>query len=184
MGAMASFSMSGPFPLSHQNIESRIPPSTAGVFVLGTIDSRGSLKVVEALGRSDSDLAGQLKQHVGRAGGFLFQTAPSPTDAFHMECDLYHRMGRADFLHPVRPAATNLLCPICQASSGSSEPTVGQRSILERAKYYRMKARELRETAEEMTSDAKPRVLKLAESYERLAGTMDKMAEPKPAPKK
>ena len=176
---MATFTMSGPFPLSHQNIDSRIPPSTAGVFVLGTIDNRGTIKVVEVLGRSDNDLAGQLKQHVGRADGFLFQIAPTPTEAFHMECDLYHRLGRADFLHPVRPAGTALLCPICQASSGASDPPVSQRSIIERAKYYRLKARELRELAQDMTPEAKPRVLKLAESYERLAGTMDKMAEGK-----
>jgi hypothetical protein len=172
---MAIFSMSGPFPLSHHNIDSRIPPSTAGVFVIGAIGDGGTLKVVEVLGRSDSDLAGQLKLHVGRPGGFLYQTAPSPADAFHMECDIYHRLGRADFLHPVRPAGTTLLCAACQASGGASEPAVGQRSILERAKYYRVKARELRELAEDMTAEAKPRVVKLAESYERLATTMEKM---------
>jgi hypothetical protein len=175
---MAIFTMSGPFPLSHTSIESRIPPSTAGVFVIGTIDDRGTLKAVDVLGRSDSDLAGQLKLHVGRAAGFLFQTAPSPNDAFNMECDLYHRLRRSDLLHPVRPAGTTLLCPVCQASSGSSDLPAGQRSIVERAKYYRMKARELRETAEDMTAEAKPHVIKLAESYERLAGTMDKMTEP------
>ncbi len=93
--------MSGPYPLSHYSIDSNVPRNTAGVFVLGTINGRGPLKVVEALGRSDSDLAQELKQHVGKAAGFLFQRAGSAVAAFQMECELYHQIRRFDFPHPV-----------------------------------------------------------------------------------
>ncbi len=112
---MPVFTMSGPYPLSHRGIDSNIPLGTAGVFVLGTINGRGNLKVVEAIGRSDSDLAAELKRHVGKSPEFLFQRAGSAAEAFQMECDLFHQIRRFDFPHPVRPSGTLLKCSICGA---------------------------------------------------------------------
>ncbi|HEX9463731.1 MAG TPA: hypothetical protein VGB82_14125 [Alphaproteobacteria bacterium] len=148
---------------------------------MGTIDRAGSLKVVDALGRSDWDLAHALRQYVGRSSGFLFRAVPSAAEAFAVECDLYHQLRRFDLPHPVRPSGTTLTCSICGGSgnsiTASAATSLTRRPAAERAESYRLKAAEIRVTAADMHQEAKDRLLQLADAYERLAKTTDTMIE-------
>lgn len=168
--------MRGPYSLSHHVIDKAIGRDLRGIFVLGKISARGFLRRVDVLGRSDDDLARELKRHVGRHEGFLFQPVSSPVEAFHMECEFYHQLKRVDFPHPVRPVGTTLDCALC----GVSQPEVTQQMAAERAKVYRSKAEEIRTAAETMHPETTGSLLRLAHAYERLAKTMEKMVELEP----
>ena len=93
-----------------------MPPKLPGVFVLGRLNTRGALNRVEILGRSDFDLASELKDHARALvhQAFLFETALSAAAAFEMECELYHEFRLVDFLHPERPRYTTWKCPVCK----------------------------------------------------------------------
>lgn len=163
---MAVFTMSGPFPLSRAAIDSNIPAARAGIFVLGTLDKRGSLTRVERLGRSDADLASELKRLIGKFPAFLFQLAPSATDAFRVECELFHQIRRLDLPHPVRPSGIDTRCPICGASGTHA-------GAFERAKRYREKSEEARAAAATIKPPTRLHLLELADAYERLAQSLE-----------
>lgn len=174
---MPIFALRGPFPLSHVSIDNQVGPNLRGIFVLGRISARGVLRKMDVLGRSDDDLAHELKRYVGTHEGFLFQSAASPAEAFHMECGLYHQIKRSDFVHPARPAGTALRCALCGAVAPASR---AEPSAADRARVYRSKAEEIRTTAETMHPETTERLLRLADAYDRLAKTMETVVELEP----
>lgn len=113
---MAVHTLRGPYLLSRSKIESVVPPKSPGVFILGRLNTRGTLNRVEVLGRSDFDLAAELRDHARALvhQAFLFETASTALSAFEMECGLYHEFRLADFLHPERPRHTAWKCPVCK----------------------------------------------------------------------
>jgi hypothetical protein len=168
---MATLMMSGPHALTHSAIDRNVPRHTAGIFILGRLDG-GVLTKVGRVGRSDSDLADELRRFVGKWPGFLFQAASSRIDAFHLECALFHEVKRLDLPHPVRPEGTDFTCTICGACAAAAEELS---DIAQRVEFYRQKAREVRAAAAEMKPTARPPLLGLADSYERLAEAMGSM---------
>ncbi|HEX9465609.1 MAG TPA: hypothetical protein VGB82_23655 [Alphaproteobacteria bacterium] len=113
---MTIFTLSGPHPLSGFAIGNVVPWQTPGVFVLGRLTSRGALRPVQLVGRSDSDLAAALREHARRyeAQAFLFERARSALAAFEMECELFHRLRSPELRHPQRTHGTTWRCPVCE----------------------------------------------------------------------
>ena len=103
---MASLGMEGSFDLSVVEIGRRITKTQAGNYALGKMD--GAKFIVQYVGRSDSDVATRLKQHVGKYPKFKFSYATSPKAAFEKECNNFHDFGAEKSLdnkiHPGRPA--------------------------------------------------------------------------------
>ncbi len=104
----------GPFPLSFDGITEAVKHHSAGVFTLGHIDRDGRFCVKYA-GRSDTDVAAQLKNFIGSNQLFKFGYAASSKAAFVKECDLFHDFSPpGNALHPGRPQGTNWECPRCR----------------------------------------------------------------------
>ena len=112
---MASLDMTGPFDLSVAEIGRQITQTQAGNYALGKMD--GATFIVQYVGRSDSDVANRLKQHVGKYSKFKFSYATSPKAAFEKECRNFHDFGGVESLgnkiHPDRPANSGWKCPVC-----------------------------------------------------------------------
>jgi hypothetical protein len=112
---MASLGMEGPFDLSVAEIGRQITKTQAGNYALGKMD--GTTFIVKYVGRSDSDVAARLKQHVGKYLKFKFSYATSPKAAFEKECKNFHDFGGVELLdnkiHPDRPANSGWKCPVC-----------------------------------------------------------------------
>mgnify|MGYP000931658411 CR=1 FL=1 len=110
---MAVPQMSRLVALSAANVALTVPANTAGSYVLGPVAANGRLDA-HYVGRSDTDLAGRLTQHVGKYAAFVFATASSPMAAFHQECELFHEYKPTDNrIHPDRPANSQWKCPRC-----------------------------------------------------------------------
>lgn len=112
---MASLDMNGSFDLSVAEIGRQITKTEAGNYALGKMD--GTKFIVQYVGRSDSDVATRLKQHVGKYPKFKFSYATSPKAAFEKECKNFHDFGTEKKLdnkiHPDRPANSGWKCPVC-----------------------------------------------------------------------
>jgi hypothetical protein len=86
-----------------------------GVFLLSNDG-----EVVLDVGRSDTDLASQLKTLVDTPRGidckfayFWFSYANNPFEAFNLHCKLWHRYHRSDSsTHPRPPQGENWPCPV------------------------------------------------------------------------
>lgn len=163
--------MSGPYPLTRSAIERNVPARAMGIFMAGVLDG-GVITRVGRLGRSETDLAADLQNLVGKFPGFLFQIASSRLEAFELECALFHEIKRLDLAHPVRPDGTDVTCAICGAVGAVVEELADG---AQRVNYYRQKAREVRAAALEMKPDARRPLISLAESYERLARAMESL---------
>jgi hypothetical protein len=68
------------------------------------------------VGRSDTDVAGRLKQHAAEwYPQFFYEYYPSSKAAFEKECNLYHDFNPPDNkAHPARPQNSNWKCPRCK----------------------------------------------------------------------
>ena len=112
---MASLDLNGPFDLSVAEIGRQITKTEAGNYALGKMD--GTKFIVQYVGRSDSDVATRLKQHVGKYPKFKFSYATSPKAAFEKECKNFHDFGTEkkldNTIHPDRPANSGWKCPVC-----------------------------------------------------------------------
>lgn len=112
---MASLDMQGPFNLTVAEIDQQITKTQTGNYALGKMD--GSTFIVQYVGRSDSDVASRLKQHVGKYPKLKFSYATSPKAAFEKECKNFHDFGEEKALdnkiHPDRPANSGWKCPVC-----------------------------------------------------------------------
>ena len=69
--------------------------------------------IVQYVGRSDTDVARRLKEHVNEGySHFKFSYASSRRAAFIKECQNYHDFNPSDNdIHPRRPDDANWRCP-------------------------------------------------------------------------
>ncbi|MDX2264380.1 MAG: hypothetical protein NW215_05360 [Hyphomicrobiales bacterium] len=113
---MPKASLHGPFPLSFDAVAQAVGHVSAGVFALGYQDGDGAFRI-NAVGRSDADVAAALKALIGSDQAFKFDFAASPAAAFERECALFHDFRPpGSRLHPARPTGTALTCPRCCAA--------------------------------------------------------------------
>ena len=108
---------SGWIELTDEAVEKNVTKTSPGNYLLGII-SDGKF-VVKYVGRSDTDLATRLKQHLGEGYQyFKFQYATSPKAAFEQECRDYHTYGESlkldNKIHPDSPPKIHRVCPICK----------------------------------------------------------------------
>jgi hypothetical protein len=99
------------------NIELAVTERTrAAVFGLGRIAPNGKFNALY-VGRSDENLAGELRRFIGQYGAFVYGYHSSPLDAFRAECELYHLLEPEDNPdHPQRPEGTAWACPLCRGT--------------------------------------------------------------------
>jgi hypothetical protein len=103
----------GPYDLSTTKIDALLTSRAPGAYALGS--SWQGTFYINYVGRSDDDLAGRLKQHVGRYAQFQCIYLGSAKAAFDKECQLYHDFTPPDNqVHPARPKNTNWGCPRCR----------------------------------------------------------------------
>jgi hypothetical protein len=108
---MAKPVMAGPFPLVNTAIS--VMPNAPGIYCLGSVE-RGGKFGAYFVGRSDADIASQLRRHIGNYRAYTYVLAETPFDAFQMECEIYHMLNPPDnAAHPARPSATEWTCPGC-----------------------------------------------------------------------
>lgn len=109
---MPSTGLYGPFQLTKISVDTNASGFGPGAYALGRLGKDGVL-YVSYVGRSDDDLNGRLKKHVGRYTHFQHAFYNTSRDAFAKECILYHEFNPPDNLvHPAKSAGTNYQCPI------------------------------------------------------------------------
>ncbi len=102
-----------PSPFERE-IVNLVVPRRPGVYVF----YRGEWPGIPAyVGRSDTDLRSRILASAAHHWGirwFSFQDAPSPLEAFDLECGYYHTLRPTDnLMHPDAPAGTDIACPVC-----------------------------------------------------------------------
>ena len=102
------------YDLNAQTISRVVAAGFPGVYLLG---HRGAIGLnVRYVGRSDTDLASRLKDHVSWYSHFQFEYAVGPATAFHEECRLWHHHGGSQHLnnsiHPDSPLGMDLKCSV------------------------------------------------------------------------
>lgn len=115
---MATLNMNGPYELTRSKINEVVTRTSPGNYALGYVNSENTF-IVQYVGRSDSDVASRLRQHVGeKYKRFKYSYATSPKAAFEKECINYHDFGESRLLdnsiHPDRPAGSGWKCPRCR----------------------------------------------------------------------
>jgi hypothetical protein len=109
---MASTGLYGPFPLTTTSIDENAAGIAPGAYALGTKNKEGGFSV-SYVGRSDDDLNGRLKQHVGEYTHFKHAFYKTSKEAFAKECILYHDFSPPDNqVHPAKPTGTKYQCPV------------------------------------------------------------------------
>jgi len=113
---MATLHMEGPFCLDNETISKTITRISPGNYLLGFLDDKRF--VVKHVGRSDGDIGGRLKSHIGKYPMFKFSYADSPNAAFKKECKNYREFGGdqnklKNEIHPDRPKGSNWKCQFC-----------------------------------------------------------------------
>lgn len=117
---MATLDMFGPFILTDNEVNKRVPENVIGNYAFGYINQK-RVFVVRYVGRSDSDLKNEIKKQMktDRAKGcthFKYSIAKSVKEAFEKECRNYHDFGGNEVLnndiHPAKPAGTKYECPV------------------------------------------------------------------------
>ena len=110
---MATTGLSGPYNLTTDGVSAAVRQKSPGAYALGA--TKDDSFAVHYVGRSDTDVAGRLQQHVSEwyplfKCGYL----ASPKAAFEKECHLYHDFNPPDNkVHPARPSNSNWSCPVC-----------------------------------------------------------------------
>lgn len=115
---MASLNMHGPYPLTNEDIDKRIPVGSKGNYAYGYTNSEGTF-IVKYVGRSDTDLNDRAKHGVGQYKQYKYSIAKTVKEAYEKECRNYHDFGgpegRLDNdIHPDKPNGTELECPYCK----------------------------------------------------------------------
>lgn len=109
---MAKSGLSGPYPLTHEDINTNVTHVSPGAYVLGQL--RDGTFYITRVGRSDSDVNDRLHDHIGNYRQFKFGYFDSPNAAFLKECELYHDFDPPDNkIHPDRPTGCGWECPQC-----------------------------------------------------------------------
>jgi hypothetical protein len=115
---MADSGLFGPFDLTNESIDLHVRGKGAGAYALGRVNNSGGL-TIQYVGRSDDDLNGRLKQHVGEGYAFFkYAFYDSAKAAYYKECWLWHTfggpMGNLDNKnHPDKGDNKDWACPIC-----------------------------------------------------------------------
>jgi len=110
---MASSGMSGPFTLSPRGIDQTVEAGRIGTYALGNTGNDGTF-FIGYVGRSDIDLNGRLKQHVGKHPLFKALYWSTAKEAFEHECRVYHDFSPPENeIHPDRKKGTAWSCPAC-----------------------------------------------------------------------
>lgn len=104
--------MRGPYPLTLIQISLLIHPKRIGVFLI-----HNEKKEVIYVGRSEEDLAKELKKYVEMGKFFSYEYAVSPKEAYLLECKYFHKYkDNPDFKredHPIPPANLEEKCSVC-----------------------------------------------------------------------
>lgn len=114
---MATLNMNGSYELTKNKVNEVVTRTSPGNYALGyKIDNTF---YVQYVGRSDSNVAERIKQHLGEGyERFMFSYATSAKAAFEKECHNYHDFGGKEKLdnaiHPDRPAGSGWKCPCCK----------------------------------------------------------------------
>ena len=110
--------LAGPFKLTASNISINVRRGTVGAYVLGPLRPDGHL-TVRLTGRSESDMAADLRGLIEKYEAFGYVRADSAERALALECLLYHHFEPADNAsHPLPGIEGNdWTCPVCKASS-------------------------------------------------------------------
>jgi hypothetical protein len=102
-----------PYRLQEEVLRAETPKGLPGIFVLAydrTQDAR--------VGRADDDLRATLTGFVGEYAYFYHEVIEDAAERYHRECELFHRLGGDsgqldNVAHPVAPADSALVCPVC-----------------------------------------------------------------------
>lgn len=109
---MAKLDMTGPFPLTNEEINKQITKTSPGNYAYGYV--KDDSFYVEYVGRADSDLNDRIKHGVGQYKRFKYSYAKNAKEAYEKECRNYHDFKPADNkIHPDKPDGTNYKCPVC-----------------------------------------------------------------------
>ena len=118
---MASLDMLGPFALTDNEVNKRVPENVMGNYAFLQKKWLTDKYLVRYVGRSDSDLKKEIKQQMKTdcAKGcthFKFSIASTKKEAFEKECRNYHDFGGRDHLHnenhPDKPDGTKYKCSV------------------------------------------------------------------------
>ena len=110
--------MEGSFPFTTDGINDNVTEKSAGNYALGYTDENSTF-IVQYVGRSDTDVATELKSYLSdEYKRFKYSYATSPKAAFEKECKNYHDFGGKEKLHnknhPARPDGSDWKCPFCK----------------------------------------------------------------------
>lgn len=115
---MAKTGLFGSYKLDKDTIDSTVKGVGPGAYCLGYLIPNMSF-IVEYVGRSDDDLNGRLKKHLGE-GYLRFKYAfyPSAKAAYEKECHLWHDFGGEkgeldNKNHPDKGDHKDWKCPVC-----------------------------------------------------------------------
>jgi len=104
--------MKGPYPLHLIQISLLVKPRALGVFLI-----YNEKKEVIFVGRSDEDLAKELKKFLDKGKFFAFEYAISPREAYISECKYFHQYEKnPNFIrkdHPLPPSGEEIKCQVC-----------------------------------------------------------------------
>lgn len=104
--------MKGPYPLNLIQISLLVKPKAMGVFLI-----YNEKKEVIFVGRSDEDLAKELKKYLDKGIFFAFEYVINPNEGYLKECKYFHKEeDNPNFLrkyHPMPSRGANLKCPVC-----------------------------------------------------------------------
>ena len=113
---MASLRMEGPFDYSRTSVDKHVKVGRPGNFALGERNERGGL-TIGYVGRSDTDLNGELKAHIGEKPFpyFKFGLTLSAGEAYRRHCKNFHDFSMAPKQpHPEKPTTNaKVVCPVC-----------------------------------------------------------------------
>jgi hypothetical protein len=111
---MPNSGLHGPHSLTAAGVSSNVSGIGPGAYALGNTNEKGVF-VISYVGRSDTDLAARLQQHIALPYlHFKYGFFPSAAAAFKKECELYHDFDPPDNkAHPAKPQNSLLACPRC-----------------------------------------------------------------------
>jgi hypothetical protein len=110
---MALPTLIGPKELTRAAIDEELPRKVGGAYVIGTRTPEHVMLVPYA-GRSDDDIAGRLKTHIGNYDAFSYILADSPKQAYELHCEIYHELKPSkNPQHPHKPSGVECVCPVC-----------------------------------------------------------------------
>ena len=111
---MPTSGLNGPYALTAAGVLTAVSSYSPGAYALGRSD--GNTFYISYVGRSDTDVAARLQQHVSTPHPeFKFGYFSSAKAAFEKECHLYHDFSpEENKVHPARPRDANWKCPACR----------------------------------------------------------------------